>query len=594
MTLADHGIESGEPSMLEQRLSIVHSVLRGDIEGALNELGEHSPDVPAQDGGMIRLQLRRRQFVELVNAAAEAIRALSSPAMLIASLSPSNASSTSASAAASLSAAESCRRALSTSSAASLSPGSETREQCAARKQVQAEMHARQQAAELARALERRQDIPHDIIMQTIRGRSPTGSYPDTSTDTSRHQMPAGSNTPTGTVEVPGRNRSGTIIARPIWDPTVLAPRWTHRPVTTPSQHGGQAPTSSPHNTMIAPKSSCNINSTRCASPAMTQATNDGDGGHRRRQQYSDDNNTAMIATVTERHPQPQWSDHVRDHSNLNARRRTAQVGFPFNGSHQARSGHSQAERGDYPRTYAEVSSLLTGIGTSVDRFLRECMAHGYVVTDPRWQIGGHGGITQAEVKVIGAVHVSARSWVPIIQLTRYTFYVVIPTLRGRHHGHRSLNTAARDFLLRGEGKSAIQYSCWDSWATEYDCARPPDWESAQGINNKKAGVACLLGRRSEDKDRYMKTMEKSPGSVGMRSIIVGGCKAVHLFGDGERAVQYCCAPSPGGEDPRRTKPARITGTHHTACRIQSTYLPRAPGNPGVVMRNGDYLDNVK
>ncbi|KAH9019192.1 hypothetical protein EDB85DRAFT_583342 [Lactarius pseudohatsudake] len=56
-----------------------------------------------------------------------------------------------------------------------------------------------------------------------------TGSYPDTSTDTSRHQMPAGSNTPTGTVEVPGRNRSGTIIARPIWDPTVLAPRWTHR-----------------------------------------------------------------------------------------------------------------------------------------------------------------------------------------------------------------------------------------------------------------------------------------------------------------------------------------------------------------------------
>ena len=48
----------------------------------------------------------------------------------------------------------------------------ETREQRAARKQVQAEMRARQQAAELARALERRQDIPHDITMQTIRGRS--------------------------------------------------------------------------------------------------------------------------------------------------------------------------------------------------------------------------------------------------------------------------------------------------------------------------------------------------------------------------------------------------------------------------------------
>ena len=57
------------------------------------------------------------------------------------------------------------------------------------------------------------------------------GSDPDTSTstETSRHQTPAGSNTPTGTVEVPGRNRSGTIIARPIWDPTALAPRRTHR-----------------------------------------------------------------------------------------------------------------------------------------------------------------------------------------------------------------------------------------------------------------------------------------------------------------------------------------------------------------------------
>jgi hypothetical protein len=56
------------------------------------------------------------------------------------------------------------------------------------------------------------------------------GSDPDTSTDTSRHQTPAGSNTPTGTVEVPGRNRSGTIIARPIWDPAaLLAPRRTLR-----------------------------------------------------------------------------------------------------------------------------------------------------------------------------------------------------------------------------------------------------------------------------------------------------------------------------------------------------------------------------
>ena len=52
------------------------------------------------------------------------------------------------------------------------------------------------------------------------------GSDPDTSTDTSRNQTPAGSNTPVGTVEVPGRDRSGTIIARPIWDAsTALPPR---------------------------------------------------------------------------------------------------------------------------------------------------------------------------------------------------------------------------------------------------------------------------------------------------------------------------------------------------------------------------------
>ncbi|KAH9015367.1 hypothetical protein EDB85DRAFT_2211451 [Lactarius pseudohatsudake] len=80
VTLADHEIESGEPSMLEQRLSIVRSVRRGDIEGVLNELGEHFSDVPAQDSGMIRLKLRCRQSVELVNAAAKAKRALSSSA----------------------------------------------------------------------------------------------------------------------------------------------------------------------------------------------------------------------------------------------------------------------------------------------------------------------------------------------------------------------------------------------------------------------------------------------------------------------------------------------------------------------------------
>ena len=47
---------------------------------------------------------------------------------------------------------------------------------------------------------------------------SATAGDTSTSADTSRNQIPAGSNTPTG--EVPGRDRSGTIIARPIWDAT--------------------------------------------------------------------------------------------------------------------------------------------------------------------------------------------------------------------------------------------------------------------------------------------------------------------------------------------------------------------------------------
>ncbi|KAH9032550.1 hypothetical protein EDB84DRAFT_1561945 [Lactarius hengduanensis] len=54
------------------------------------------------------------------------------------------------------------------------------------------------------------------------------------------------------------------------------------------------------------------------------------------------------------------------------------------------------------------LGRFMKHVGTSVDKFLRECMAHGQTATDPRWQIGGHGGITQAEVKVIGAIHVSA------------------------------------------------------------------------------------------------------------------------------------------------------------------------------------------
>ena len=40
----------------------------------------------------------------------------------------------------------------------------------------------------------------------------------DTSTDTSTNATPVRSGTPTGTVLIPGRKRSGTIVARTIWD----------------------------------------------------------------------------------------------------------------------------------------------------------------------------------------------------------------------------------------------------------------------------------------------------------------------------------------------------------------------------------------
>ncbi|KAF8257740.1 hypothetical protein EI94DRAFT_1791524 [Lactarius quietus] len=66
------------------------------------------------------------------------------------------------------------------------------------------------------------------------------------------------------------------------------------------------------------------------------------------------------------------------------------------------------------------VARLMRHVGTSVDRFFTECMANGAASTVPRWQIGMQGGITQAHVKVVGVIHVSAGSWMPILQLDGY------------------------------------------------------------------------------------------------------------------------------------------------------------------------------
>lgn len=93
----------------------------------------------------------------------------------------------------------------------------ETREQRAARRQAQAELRSRQQAAELERALRRQVEINHaqsGAVQGRIAQASPTSETP---TDTSTNATP-GASTPTGAVTVPGRDRSGTVIGRPVWD----------------------------------------------------------------------------------------------------------------------------------------------------------------------------------------------------------------------------------------------------------------------------------------------------------------------------------------------------------------------------------------
>jgi len=50
--------------------------------------------------------------------------------------------------------------------------------------------------------------------------------------------------------------------------------------------------------------------------------------------------------------------------------------------------------------------------------------------TNPMWLIGPQG-ITQHHIKIIGAVHVAAGTWMPIIQLTGYAVPIHTSFLRG-------------------------------------------------------------------------------------------------------------------------------------------------------------------
>ncbi|KAF8257743.1 hypothetical protein EI94DRAFT_1254355 [Lactarius quietus] len=63
------------------------------------------------------------------------------------------------------------------------------------------------------------------------------------------------------------------------------------------------------------------------------------------------------------------------------------------------------------------IGRFMKHVGTSVEKFFRN-MANGVVSTVPQWQIGMQGGITQAQVKVIGVIHVSAVAFLP-----RWTYF---------------------------------------------------------------------------------------------------------------------------------------------------------------------------
>jgi hypothetical protein len=107
----------------------------------------------------------------------------------------------------------------------------ETREQRMARRMALAEQQRqREEAAELARALQRQiqterdaelswSDFPpnnNNVTLSISDASSSTDA--DTSTDTSTAATPVRSNTPTGAVFVQSRDRSGTLVGRPIWD----------------------------------------------------------------------------------------------------------------------------------------------------------------------------------------------------------------------------------------------------------------------------------------------------------------------------------------------------------------------------------------
>ncbi|KAF8885468.1 hypothetical protein BD779DRAFT_1471594 [Infundibulicybe gibba] len=216
----------------------------------------------------------------------------------------------------------------------------ETREQRQARRNAQAEQRQKAEASALSRALQRQiqieqqqqvrsqreqvrqqirleRDEPMDVSPSgsradqaaLVQGTSAPGSDTDvdTSTENSATVTPLGSSTPTGSVIVPGRDRSGTIIARPVWD--APAPN-TNQASTTTRQPSHQVQDSDNDRASPTPSGSTDV------SRPDTETEDDGDGDvvmdrvERRRHNNADSDVSASASASPspERHPHPHLS----------------------------------------------------------------------------------------------------------------------------------------------------------------------------------------------------------------------------------------------------------------------------------------------
>jgi hypothetical protein len=71
------------------------------------------------------------------------------------------------------------------------------------------------------------------------------------------------------------------------------------------------------------------------------------------------------------------------------------------------------------------MAKFVRHVGRTVDTFLQVCEVDSECNDERReqWQIRpGPGGIQGSDIIIIGAVHISAGSWMPIMQLNRYIF----------------------------------------------------------------------------------------------------------------------------------------------------------------------------